>query len=78
MADTQVNQCRYYCIEKSQDILIFTRFMNIYNLCGNTLGLLLLRFEGNRIAITFIFDEIMLVILMVLLLPLLIYSGIII
>ena len=65
----------YYGIEKSQDILTFTRFMNFCNLCGNTLEAFLLRFKGKRIENSYIFNEIVVVILMVLLLPLIFIAG---
>ena len=65
----------YYGIEKSQDILTFARFMSFCNLCGNTLEAFLLRFKGKRIENSYIFNEIVVVILMVLLLPLIFIAG---
>jgi AhpD family alkylhydroperoxidase len=65
----------YYGIEKSQDILTFTRFMNFCNLCGNTLEAFLMRFKGKRIENSFIFSEIMVIIPMILFLPLIFIAG---
>jgi AhpD family alkylhydroperoxidase len=65
----------YYGIEKSQDILTFARFMTFCNLCGNTLDAFLIRFKGKRIENSFIFNEIMVVIFMILLLPLIFIAG---
>ena len=65
----------YYGINKSQDILTFARFMNFCNLCGNTIEAFLMRFMGKRIENSYIFNEIIVVILMILLLPLVFIAG---
>jgi len=64
-----------YGIEASQDILAFTSFMSFCNLCGNTLDAFLQRFKGKRIESSFVLDEIMVILLMILFLPLLLLAG---
>jgi AhpD family alkylhydroperoxidase len=67
----------YYGIEKSKDIMTFTRFMSFCNLCGNTLEAFLMRFRGEKIENSYILDEIIVVVLIILLLPLVFIAGLI-
>lgn len=66
----------YYGSETARDILAYTQFMAYCNLCGNTIEGLLLRFIGKKIPGSAVYDEIIVVLSMIIVIPLLLILGI--